>query len=676
MTVSRDHPPIAGPEARRLTYQPALDGWRGIGILAVLVYHGGFRDQLPGAFFWIDGFFTVSAFLIATLLLQEHDRAGRVDLVAFWARRVRRLAPALLIVLAGMALFALVAERSQLARLPSDVLATLFYVANWRGVFAGDDYFSGFAAHPPLEHTWSLAIEEQFYLVFPLLLIGVLALSRRRPLRSLAVIPAAGAVLSAGWMAWLSAGGATTSRLYFGTDTRAQALLVGVLLAVVLHRRPLEPGTAPARFLAVAGPVVFVVVFAAQVVVHEEMTFLYRGGFLLVACAQALVFASLLVPGPLQRALAWRPLVWVGAIAYGLYLFHFPVDLWLTPERTGLAPLPLLALRVAVTFAVAVPVYYAVEQPIRRRRWPVPRSVPARVLWPVSVALVAVVALVVTPPAAQTPADELAARVSVAPVDDPTSAGGADDPGDRGSIRPPRIAVVGDSTGDRLATAIEAWGLASPQIVAVGNGSRLGCPMGRGGVMHTAADALGPVNPSCDWEATSVDGLDGTVRPTYATVAQSWDPDLVILSSGLWDVADRQVPGDDTWRHPGDPVYDAWLLGELLRATDALSAGGAHVVLLTLSPWEGAIRRPPAHVHEPAADPARVVAYNRLLDQVHAARPTSTTIVDLAGWMAATGEDARLRPDGAHLEPETAVEVVNRFLGPELLATWQRVAPA
>jgi hypothetical protein len=259
-------------------------------------------------------------------------------------------------------------------------------------------------------------------------------------------------------------------------------------------------------------------------------------------------------------------------------------------------------------------------------------------------------------------------------VSTPSSAGAPDLA--PGSALRPRIAVVGDSTAERLAPAIEAWANTSSEMTYAGNASRLGCPIGRGGTMRTAADLVGPVNEDCDWETTAAQGLDGSQRPTFASVATDWDPDLVLVFNGIWDVADRQLPGADEWAHAGEPAYDEWLLEELLAATDELSANGAIVVWLTLAPWEGATRHPPDRLYAPAADPARVVAYNVLLDRLVQLRPDTASVIDLAGWLAETGEDARLRADGAHFEPETAIEVADRFLGAALLAEWRSIGGA
>jgi hypothetical protein len=481
-------------------------------------------------------------------------------------------------------------------------------------------------------------------------------------------VAGAGVVASAWWMQSLHASGATISRLYYGTDTRAQSLLAGVVLAVVWRRLSPRVTALGRQVLALVGLVLFTAFLLGQNAIYESSAWLYQGGFLVNSVAQCTVFVALLVPGPLRRGLAWRPVAWVGGLAYGLYLFHFPLFLWLDEGRTGLDGTALLALRFAATFAVAVPVFYALEIPVRTGRWPRRGTLTARIAWPVAVAALTAVALGVHPEPAEPTREDLAALVTTTRPS-PTT---APDPGTPSTTAPPppRLAVVGDSSGDRLAMGVEAWATATGAAVFVGDGSRLGCPVGRGGTMHTAADVVGPVSPQCDWETAAITGTDGQPRPTYPDLAATWNPDLVVAAFGGWEVADRQLPGDDTWRAPGDPVYDAWLLAEMNRAVDALSAQGAHVVWLTSPPWEGATRRPPDRLYEPAADPARMARFNELVQELAAARPDDVTAVDLAGWIASTGEDERLRPDGAHLEPETAVETMNRFLAAELAEVW------
>ena len=234
----------ADPRAPAIAYQPALDGLRGVAVLAVLLYHGGVT-WMRGGFLGVDLFFVLSGYLITTLLFVEWGRRRSIDLIAFWIRRARRLLPALaLLVIGVMAYAAVVAGASEAGRIRGDGLASIFYVANWRFVASGQSYFDQFTTPSPLRHMWSLAIEEQFYLLWP---VVVLALLKWRPsLRLFERLFAGGAIVSAVLMAVLYHPGDDPSRVYYGTDTRAQALLVGGTLAAILIRARGAEGAAGA----------------------------------------------------------------------------------------------------------------------------------------------------------------------------------------------------------------------------------------------------------------------------------------------------------------------------------------------------------------------------------------------------------------------------------------------
>ena len=232
-----------------MRHQPALDGLRGVAVVAVLLYHGGV-SAAGGGFLGVDVFFALSGFLITSLLLAERASTGRIDLKAFWGRRARRLLPALLVVLVFVAVYAAVFARpGELDRIRQDGLSTLLYLANWRMIFGGQSYFESFEAPSPLRHTWSLGIEEQWYLVWPLVVALVLAWWRGAGRRALGVMCAVLAAASAVAMAVLASGADDPSRAYYGTDARAQGLLLGALLAVV----PLRSGRCGGPGIAVGG---------------------------------------------------------------------------------------------------------------------------------------------------------------------------------------------------------------------------------------------------------------------------------------------------------------------------------------------------------------------------------------------------------------------------------------
>lgn len=230
----------------RLAYTPALDGLRAIAVLAVMFYHGGVAVA-GGGFLGVDIFFVLSGFLITTLLLLEFEANGRLDLTAFWGRRARRLLPALFLVLVAVLVYSAFLAGAAASTVRSDALATLFYVSNWWFIVSGNSYFEQFQDPSPLTHTWSLAIEEQWYLVLPLVL--VLLLPRIRGRRWWAAIFVTLALVSAGLMALLHTPGSEPSREYYGTDTRLLALLIGAGLASVFTPGVIERLRGPARWL-------------------------------------------------------------------------------------------------------------------------------------------------------------------------------------------------------------------------------------------------------------------------------------------------------------------------------------------------------------------------------------------------------------------------------------------
>ncbi|MEL7207370.1 MAG: acyltransferase, partial [Actinomycetota bacterium] len=252
----REDPPrveLGGATARpSLVYEPGLDGLRGLAVLGVLLFHGGFSWAV-GGYLGVSTFFTLSGFLITSLLLREREATGTISLKGFWGRRFRRLMPASLVALAGIVVYGLlVADQAQLNDLRGDVLAALAYVANWRFIFQDQSYADLFTSPSPVQHFWSLAIEEQFYFVFPLLAAGVLTVGRGSR-QIFMVVLGLGAVASTLLMVSLHEPGLETTRVYYGTGTRAVELLTGALLATIVAGNPFRFRALGRRLVTVAG---------------------------------------------------------------------------------------------------------------------------------------------------------------------------------------------------------------------------------------------------------------------------------------------------------------------------------------------------------------------------------------------------------------------------------------
>jgi peptidoglycan/LPS O-acetylase OafA/YrhL len=637
----------------RLRYMPALDGLRAVAVAAVLLYHGDVAWARAG-YLGVDAFFVLSGFLITTLLLAEWQTSRTIDLLSFWRRRARRLLPALFLVLGAVALFAVTwAPADMLGALRGDAFATLAYVANWRFITSSDSYFAQFSSPSPLQHVWSLAIEEQFYLVWPVVFLILLRVTRGSR-RALIGITASLAAASALLMAVLFTPGADPSRVYYGTDTRAQSLLIGAALALVLERRRLGATRSGRTVLHAAASGSAAVLLWTWARTPDDADWLYRGGFAVTAALVAVVIASVTseAPGTLGRVLSLRPLRWIGVISYGLYLWHWPVYVALTRGRTGLDGASLLALRFACTVALATASYYLVEAPIRRgalRGWRI------RVLTPVTAAGVAAAFVVVTaslPPTGLAPGVAAAKAGSAPALAPPPSAPSA--PAGPGVARG---VLIGDSVALTLGTGFDR---VQPPNLEMKNASVLGC-----GVIRGDASIGGSWQPNaskCDrWS------------DTWPELIQREQARVVVALWGAWDMYDRRVAGDVLrW---GTPELDRYLTGELDRALTVLTATGARVVLLTAPYFEPPDLASRADRSQSLFERPRVDHWNGLLRSVANAHSGSVTVVDLHTYLAPQGEPVDsiagvdgIRSDGIHFAPQGA-DVVARWLSPKIVRT-------
>ena len=631
-----DAAPKEGATRSGVTHQPALDGLRGLAVIGVLLFHG---ERLTGGYLGVDAFFVLSGFLITSLLLAEHSGTAAISLRRFWARRARRLFPALLLALVGVAVYSwLVLDPASRPDVRVDSLATLLYVANWREVVSGADYFAIFRDPSPLEHTWSLAIEEQFYVVWPLVFV---ALTRKRDANSAArrVLAATGGGAVVSWVlaqllysdqdAKLGGGhlGRTldalatpsANRVYFGTDTRIGAILIGAALAAwfALHP-PRAEGSRGRPILEVGGWLAIAGLAVAWVRLPGDSVVLYRGGLIACGLAVTLVIAAAIHPrrGPLHRILSWAPLRTAGLVSYGLYLFHWPVYVWLSEERTDLRGWTLLAVRIAVTTALAVISYRVIEQPIRHgagsvRRW--------RVVTPAIV--IAVVGATIASTAGA-PAQLTSVRIR--------GKGG--------------VAIVGDSVAQSL----------YPGFVDERYRVRLswapGCRLLAGTLPFENA-----YSNDCPWARA------------FAGAVENSDPDVVVLTIGVWDLFDLTPPGDSEILVPGTSAWADYFDTQMERAVTILSSRGAGVVIPTLACQNPVGPTQDLRTHASSADVERVEAWNEALRRVAERHPDVVSTPDLFDYLCPDREFERttdnvvVRYDGVHFTPEGA-NLVAAFL--------------
>jgi peptidoglycan/LPS O-acetylase OafA/YrhL len=653
----------------RLAYLPALDGVRAFAVVAVMMYHGGLGIT-TGGFMGVDTFFVLSGFLITSLLVTEWGDTLSIKLSAFWARRARRLLPALLLMLLFVAFFAsVIVPKGTYGALRLDALATLLYVSNWHFILVNSNYFNETASASPLIHTWSLAVEEQFYLIWPLVVLGILRLTKN--LRVLFAVCCVAAVASAIEMYVIFHHSISTNRAYLGTDTRSQCLFIGAALAVglvLLTKRShaegrLQPGElwSPAgsngrTLCGLAGMVGAVIAVVLWVATSTTSSFPYSGGFFLIGLATAGVIASAVgAPNsPVPRLLSLAPIRYVGRISYGLYIWHWPLFIWVNEARTGLQGYELFAVRALVTVAVSVVSYHLVENPIRRgsflRQWKAWVAVPGGVAVVIAAMVAATagtsaLASTALPPVVGTPGGSTTTSSTVAPGTPPVS-----------------VLVFGDSVALTLGVGLANSADQSKYGYDLYDKAILGC----GVVMGPAVELMG----ARDSTAMACNGTPFV--PGSPLDKQPWPyqwlgymaqahPNVVVLLAGRWEVVDREYQGK--WTNILNPTFAAYVKHQLELSSQLVVASGARLVFLT-APCTDEGEQPDG-APWPEDNPARNAVYNTLVKEVAAEHPQTDSVVDL-GALTCPGGKFTSTLDGVVIRQTDGVHFTVQ--GGELLA--------
>ncbi|MBU8788124.1 MULTISPECIES: acyltransferase family protein [Bacillus] len=355
-------------KAHHHRYIPGLDGLRAFAVLAVIAYHLDF-DWADGGFIGVDIFFVLSGYLITSIVLPAYGNDMTLNFRSFWIRRMRRIVPAASLMIIATVIWVVLFKPDMLHTVRGDAVFSLLYVSNWWFIFHDLSYFDSFGSPSPLKNLWSLAIEEQFYIIWPIILLAGMYICKKRTRLAAAVLVLA--LCSAVLMSVLYVPGGDPSRVYYGTDTRSFELLLGCALALVWPMKRLSSNRLPSRLKhAMHGTelAAFVILILCIHFVDEYVPFLYHGGMLLISIIAAVLIACVSHPSSfLGHLLSWKPLRWVGTRSYGIYLWHYPVIVLSTPvQEIGNPVYWHAAVKVAATLILAELSYRFLEQPIRK----------------------------------------------------------------------------------------------------------------------------------------------------------------------------------------------------------------------------------------------------------------------------------------------------------------------
>ena len=628
-----------------LAHHRGLDGLRGVAVILVIIFHSGL-GWLPGGFLGVSVFFTLSGFLITSLLINECENTGRIDLKAFWGRRLRRLAPASLVVIAGVVgLASWLSTSIEASRIKGDAISATLYFSNWRFIFSGHSYGELFATPSPLQHLWSLSIEEQLYVVVPVLIAGLFAMGlRRRAIGYVFLVAVAGSTIATMF---------TNSHelIYYGTHTRAAELLLGSALACLFGQRIEKLAVNKAKSLSTLYIVPIVGVVVLSRFSSVDSPWVYSGALTAFAGLSVICLIAAIQAGPVRSILSSSPLVRVGEVSYGLYLIHWPVIVWLNSERVDLQPTALFVLQVIVTVILTLVSYWLIEQPIRRRK------VLLSVRWAASSFVASVVGVLILASAilasassqVNTAPDVLVTIAPTSSVVDPVNAssttivGSSAKPARVDRTGPLSVLVIGDSTAENIATALAQ---ASDGSLGVISGGVLGCPLLKVAQVRDRKDSQQDVSycPS----------NEQLVRDHVSEV------DAVVVVAGVANQWAYQYAGSDVWVEPASERYKADLNGFLENIEDIVAPYGLPILVFETPP----VRDNPKILGD---DIATLLRWAEVINEWDS-HWYSVKMVPYADALSDPNSDEGKaeRPDGVHLAEEFGRELARIILIPRL----------
>ena len=654
-------------------YQPALDGVRAVAVGLVLLFHLGL-SWMPAGYLGVSVFFTLSGYLITSLLLDELGSTGRIALGVFAARRARRLLPASLVCVGVVVLAIALGQFALVPDMRVSLVGATLQVSNWVALAGTSSYQNLFSTSPafvsPLTHFWSLAIEGQFYVVWPIVLFGLWRLVRTR--RSLLVPLVLALTALFGVAAVVIARVWGVDAAYWSTPARLGELLVGASLAAVLNRlRVVDRRWGAAAVVGLVGVLVCSTTFPSSGGPA------FNGLLTPFAVLSAAVVLGVQVAGPVRTALSWRPLVAVGRVSYGIYLFHWPVFVLLRQHGWRLDKLPDATGALAITACCTMVSARFVEAPIRRARW---RPVRVAVL-SVSALAAALIAVAVVPVhrgflEADSGVFRAAAidtavpaplvtntTVSVASTSDvSTSKASVDDAHPTVEItlplppvpsRPVRVLMVGDSTAFYVGQGLAQWAVAHPEHLAVGMRWCQGCGFILDGTITSFEGA------------SFVERSRHVVEIDVPAAVRKLHPDVVVLMSTVDDVASRQWTAGEGVLTPRDSAFRQRMVAAYQRVTTSLLDLKVRHVVWVLPPV------PTSRWSTPEmGEVDRYQIQHDVIREVAAASGAAVSVADMDGWMTRSGhaDDSNWRPDGTHLDEQSALWLVERWFGPTLVS--------